>query len=231
MAIFAIGDLHLAHGQQKPMDVFGGHWENHVPRLGENWLQSVKENDLAVICGDISWAMQLAEAQPDFDWLAGLPGMKVMIRGNHDYWWGSISKVRSALPPSLYAIQNDHFCWGEWTICGTRGWICPGGEGFDNDHDQKIYLREVERLRLSLKSAAGAGSGQIICALHFPPFSRTNQPSGFSGLLEEYGVKKCVFGHIHDKWRDQIFQGLRGGVEYIFVAADGLGFRPKRVAD
>ena len=227
MAIFAIGDLHLAHGQHKPMDIYGEHWANHVQRLSENWLEAVKKSDLVIVAGDISWAMQLSEAQPDFDWLAKLPGTKVLIRGNHDYWWSSISRVRSALPPSIYALQNDHFTWEVWTICGTRGWICPGEEGFENDQDQKIYLREVERLRLSLKSAAEAEAKQIICALHFPPFNRTNQPSAFSDLLEAYAVTKCVFGHIHDSGRDQIFQRIRGGVEYLFVAADGLDFRPK----
>lgn len=227
MAIFAIGDLHLAHGQHKPMDIFGEHWTNHVQRLSENWLESVKKSDLVIVVGDISWAMQLSEVLPDFDWLAKLPGTKVLIRGNHDYWWSSIGKVRSALPPSVYALQNDHFTWEDWTICGTRGWVCPDEEGFDKDQDQRIYLREVERLRLSLKSAAGAEAEQIICALHFPPFNRTNQPSAFSDLLETYAVKKCVFGHIHDSGRDQIFQGLRSGVEYLFVAADGLDFRPK----
>ncbi len=231
MAIFAIGDLHLAHGQHKPMDVFGEQWANHVQRLSENWLQTVAGNDLVIVAGDISWAMQLSEALSDFAWLAKLPGTKVLIRGNHDYWWSSIGKVRSALPPSVYALQNDHFTWEEWTICGTRGWICPGDEGFDNDQDQKIYRREVERLQLSLQSAAGAEAEQIICALHFPPFNRSNQPSAFSDLLEAAAVKLCVFGHIHDSGRDQIFQGLRGGVEYHFVAADGLEFKPKLLVE
>jgi uncharacterized protein len=229
VAIYAIGDLHLAHGRHKPMDIFGEHWVNHVQRLSENWLQAVTDKDLVILAGDISWAMQLPEALPDLAWLAQLPGTKVMIRGNHDYWWSSIGKVRAALPASIYALQNDYFTWEEWAICGTRGWICPGDEGFDNDQDQKIYLREVERLRLSLNSAAGAEAEQIICALHFPPFNRANQPSAFTNLLEESAVKKCVFGHIHDNGRDQIFQGFRGGVEYLFVAADGIDFKPQLV--
>jgi len=231
VAIFAIGDLHLAHSQPKPMGIFGEHWTNHVQLLREKWLQVVTEKDLVIIAGDISWAMHLSAALPDLNWLARLPGTKIMIRGNHDYWWSSIGKVRSKLPSSVYALQNDHFTWEEWTICGTRGWICPGDEGFDNEQDQKIYLREVERLRLSLKSAAGTEAEKIICVLHFPPFNRINQPSAFSDLLEASAVNKCVFGHIHDSGRDQIFQGVRGGVEYLFVAADGLQFRPKLVVD
>jgi len=231
MAIFAIADLHLAQSGHKPMDIFGEHWINHVQRLKDNWLEVVKDRDLVIIAGDISWAMQLSEALPDLQWLAELPGTKVLIRGNHDYWWSSIGKVRAALPASIYALQNDHYIWEEWAICGTRGWICPGDEGFENDQDQKIYLREIERLRLSLTSAARADAGKIIGALHFPPFNRSNQPSSFSELLEEYDVKKAVFGHIHDSGRDQIFQGLRNGVEYHFVAADGLEFKPKLLVE
>jgi len=231
MAIFAIADLHLAQSRHKPMDIFGEHWINHVQRLKDNWLEVVKDRDLVIVAGDISWAMQLSEALPDLQWLAELPGTKVLIRGNHDYWWSSIGKVRVALPDSIHALQNDHFTWEEWAICGTRGWICPGDEGFDNDQDQKIYLREVERLRMSLNCAARANAEQIIGAVHFPPFNRSNQPSSFSELLEEYGVKKSVFGHIHDSGRDQIFQGLRNGVEYHFVAADGLDFKPKLLVE
>jgi len=231
LAIFAIADLHLAHSRHKPMDVFGELWKDHVQRLAENWRQAVKADDLVIVAGDISWAMQLYDATPDFDWLTKQPGTKVLVRGNHDYWWSSIGKVRSALPPSVYALQNDHFIWEQWVICGTRGWVCPGEEGFDSNQDQKIYLREVERLRLSLLSAQKNKAQQIICALHYPPFSRTNQPSAFSDLLEEYAVKKCVFGHIHDSGRDQIGQGLRNGVEYHFVAADGLDFKPKFLTD
>jgi len=231
MAIFAIADLHLAQSRHKPMDIFGEHWINHVQRLKDNWLEVVKDRDLVIVAGDISWAMQLSEALPDLQWLAELPGTKVLIRGNHDYWWSSIGKVRAALPGSIYALQNDHFTWEEWVICGTRGWICPGDEGFDNDQDQKIYLREVERLRLSLNSASRADAGKIIGVLHFPPFNRSNQPSFFSELLEEYGVKKAVFGHIHDSGRDQILQGLRNSVEYHFVAADGLDFKPKLLVE
>jgi uncharacterized protein len=231
LAIYAIGDLHLAHSQNKPMDIFGEHWADHVEHLRINWVEVVGEKDLVVIAGDISWAMQLTDALPDFKWLAELPGTKLLVRGNHDYWWSTIGKVRAALPPAVFALQNDHFTWEGWSICGTRGWICPGEDGFDSDHDQKIYLREVQRLQLSLQDSVQKGSAPILCALHFPPFNRSNQPSAFTDLLETYKVKKCVFGHIHDSGRDYVFQGLRGGVEYHFVAADGLNFRPKLMVD
>ncbi len=213
------------------MDIFGEQWANHVDRLRTNWVEDVGENDLVIIAGDISWAMHLADALPDFNWLAELPGTKLLVRGNHDYWWSAIGKVRAALPSSLFALQNDHFPWEGWAICGTRGWICPGEDGFDSDHDQKIYQRELFRLKLSLEHSRQAGAAPIICALHFPPFNRLNQPSEFTALLEHYGVKKCVFGHIHDSGRDYIFQGRQNGVEYHFVAADGLDFRPKLMVE
>ncbi len=226
MAIFAIGDLHLSQEQDKPMDIFGSEWESHAIKIKENWDRVVGEDDLVIIAGDISWAMHLADAIPDLQWLAELKGTKLLIKGNHDYWWNSIGKVRSQLPPSLYALQNDHFPWDSRVVCGTRGWICPGEEGFDNEHDQKLYLREVQRLQLSLESSSRDSFSDIIVALHFPPYNRNGQPSAFTRLLERYKVKICVFGHIHDSGRDYIFQGNRNGVEYRFVAADGIDFTP-----
>lgn len=230
MAIFAIGDLHLSHDRHKPMDIFGGEWENHAEKIGENWNRVVGSADLVVVVGDISWAMHLSAALPDLQWLAALKGTKVLIRGNHDYWWSSIGKVRRQLPSSVFALQNDFFIWENEAICGTRGWVCPGEEGFDNDHDQKIYQREVSRLRLSLASAKMKSLPIRIAALHFPPFNRRGQPSDFTALLEEYAVKICVFGHIHDHGRNEIFQGERGGVTYRFAAADGIGFEPLLLA-
>lgn len=229
MAIYVIGDLHLSHGQDKPMDLFGDQWENHPKKIMENWNRVVEPADLVIVAGDISWAMQLQEAASDFGWLESLTGTKLLIKGNHDYWWTTISKVRAALPPSIKALQNDHYRWGEYAICGTRGWICPGEEGFTNEDDQKIYLREVQRLRLSLESALNAGLKKIIAVLHFPPFNRTNQPSDFTALLEEHRVEICAFGHIHDVGRDYIFQGLHEGVNYRFAAADGINFTPLRL--
>jgi uncharacterized protein len=226
MGIFAIGDLHLSHGQEKPMDIFGGEWVNHIEKIRHNWDLVVDKDDLVIVAGDISWAMQITEAMPDLHWLAGLKGTKLLIRGNHDYWWSSIGRVRAQLPRSIYALQNDHFVWYGRVICGTRGWLCPGEEGFDNEHDQKIYLREARRLQLSLESTAGETSSEIIVALHFPPFNRKGQSSAFTTLLEQFRVRICIFGHIHDSGRDYIFQGEKNGVEYRFVAADGIDFTP-----
>ena len=226
MAIWAIADLHLSHDQEKPMDIFGPLWENHAAKIAANWRRVVGEEDLVIVAGDISWAMQLSGALADLDWLAALPGRKLLLRGNHDYWWSTITKVRAALPPGMAALQNDHYVFGEWAVCGSRGWLCPGEEGFDSEHDEKIYRRELVRLELSLESARRAGHERIIAALHYPPFNRQASPSGFTELLERYGVSYCVYGHIHDEGREKLFQGRRGGVNYIFVAADGVGFTP-----
>jgi len=229
MAIWAIADLHLSHDRAKPMDIFGPCWENHAEKIAANWRRLVGGDDLVIVAGDISWAMQLSGAADDMNWIAALPGRKLLLRGNHDYWWSSISKVRAALPPGMAALQNDHYVFEDWAICGSRGWICPGEEGFDSEHDEKIYRREIGRLELSLESARLAGRERIVAALHYPPFNRQGSPSGFTGLLERYGVSYCVYGHIHDEGRDRLFQGERGGVNYIFVAADGVDFTPVRV--
>ncbi|OPL10433.1 MAG: hypothetical protein AVO34_03595 [Firmicutes bacterium ML8_F2] len=231
MAIYAIGDLHLSHGLDKPMDIFGPEWAGHTEKIKENWQRVVREKDLVIVVGDISWAMHLYEAAEDLRWLSDLKGTKVIVRGNHDYWWSSISKVRKELPPSVFALQNDHFVWGDYAVCGTRGWICPGEEGFDSDRDQKIYLRETQRLRLSLESAVRSSSSTLIVAIHFPPFPRRGWQSAFTELLEEYGVAACVFGHIHDSGRDYIFQGERNGVRYYFAAADGISFTPLKLVE
>ncbi len=232
MAIYAIGDLHLSHNQKKPMDVFGDRWHNHVDKLALNWDKIVSDQDLVIVAGDISWGMNLEEAGPDIAWLNERKGKKLLIRGNHDYWWSSISKVRAVLPSSVHALQNDHFNFGSWTICGTRGWLCPGEDGFDSEHDQKIYLRELRRLELSLESAKNEGAEKIIVALHYPPFSRKGWESDYTELMENNcQVKICVFGHIHDEGRSQIFKGCKRGINYIFVAADGIDFKPFLLKD
>lgn len=229
MAVFALGDLHLSHKHDKPMDIFGDGWVNHSEKIRANWNNTVGDDDLVIVPGDISWAMHLPEALPDLLWLAQLKGSKLLIRGNHDYWWSSIGKVRENLPPSIYALQNDHLAWDNLAICGTRGWICPGEVGFENGHDRKIYSREGQRLRLSLDSARRKSFTDLIVALHFPPFNRKGESSVFTEILEEYAVRICVFGHVHDQGRDQIFQGVKNDVNYQFVAADGLEFTPKKL--
>ena len=229
MAIFALGDLHLSNHRHKPMDIFGEKWENHPRKISSAWNRIVNASDLVIVAGDISWAMHLEEAAPDLAWLAALPGQKLILRGNHDYWWKAISKVRQALPAGMHALQNDSYTWNGWSICGTRGWLCPGEEGFDPVEDGKIYRREAGRLKLSLQSAIRDGCRQIVTALHFPPFNRYQEPSLFTEMMEQAGVAKCVFGHIHGPGWENVFSGTLRGIEYYFVAADAAGFSPVRI--
>ncbi len=226
MAIWGMGDLHLSFKVNKPMDVFGAEWENHVEKIRAEWEKYVNEEDLVIIPGDISWAMYLQEAVYDLQWIGGLAGKKLLLRGNHDYWWNSISKVRQALPQSVYALQNDHFNWEGWAVCGSRGWICPGEPRFDETNDYRLYQRELHRLELSLKSAYNEGHRQIITAMHFPPFNLHKEPSDFTRLMFDYGVKICIYGHLHAEAKKNAYEGVLNGIRFIFVSADKLAFRP-----
>jgi len=229
MRIFAIGDLHLSLSSDKPMDVFGSNWDNHSERVAQAWKDAVEPNDLVLIPGDISWAMQLKDAEADIRFIGDLPGRKVIMRGNHDYWWNSVSKVRSILPKDMWALQNDAVELENVVIAGSRGWMCPGSAGFDGEEDKRIYEREVLRLELSLSKAEKGKP--VIGMLHYPPFNERRQPSGFTELFEKYGVKTVVYGHLHGKSCRNAFEGERNGVEYILCSADHLEFNPKLIAE
>lgn len=223
MKIFAISDLHLSNSCDKPMDVFGGNWENYTEKIIANWNEKVSEDDLVLIAGDISWAMKLEEAQDDLKWIDQLPGKKIIIKGNHEYWWKSISAVRAILPESIMAIQNDAIKIGKYIICGTRGWTVPE-EGKDfSDEDMKIYKREVERLKLTLMFAKNMREegNEIIAMMHFPPFNSDKQSSEFTKLFEEYGVNKVVFGHIHG-YTNCPLKTTINGIEYYFTSCDHI---------
>ena len=158
MAIYAIGDLHFPGGQEKPMNVFGSHWDDHVSQILANWRQTVSDDDLVLIPGDISWAMHFDQAKEDLSLVASLPGEKVLLRGNHDYWWSSIGKLRAWLPAGMYAVQNDSISWNGVTICGTRGWVFPTEMNPLNEQDEKIYNRELIRLELRCSRRQSATS-------------------------------------------------------------------------
>ncbi len=228
MKVFAIGDLHLSGGTDKPMDVFGPVWQNHAERIANAWMDIVSQEDLVLLPGDFSWAMHLSQVRGDMEWLAALPGTKLMIRGNHDYWWNSVTQVRSALPSSTFVLQNDCFSFQGLHIAGTRGWVCPGSAVFSED-DQKIYDRELLRLGLSLSSLPQ--KGHRIAMLHYPPFNENRSPSGFSEQLECAGIDLVVYGHLHGKSCRGGFEGIRNGVEYRLVSADHIGFKPKCVLE
>lgn len=231
MRIFAISDLHLPGGQAKPMDVFGAHWEDHWHRIKKNWEILVTPQDIVLIPGDISWAMTLEDAMEDLDDIGSLPGEKVLIKGNHDYWWSSVSRLRERLHESIHVIQNDSFVSAGkpgLAFCGTRGWTTPGAREF-TDHDQKIFNRELNRLKLSLDSAKGAES--IIVLLHFPPFDDRGRESEVSQLIKQYPVEHVIFGHLHGDSLRGVIEGEIGGLIYHLVSCDYLNFNPKRIIE
>jgi predicted phosphohydrolase len=226
MQIYAIADLHLSLTSEKPMDVFGEAWRGHAEKLERNWRERVTQDDLVLIPGDISWAMQLSGALPDLSFIGSLPGKKILLKGNHDYWWSAIGRVRSSLPDGMRAIQNDSIVEGDIGFCGTRGWLCPGSNNFDAE-DQKIYSRELDRLTLSLNSLKPVKTK--IAMLHFPPFADKEKGSGFTERMEAAGVQIVLYGHLHGEANRHAFEGERNGIVYHCVAADKLDFSPKLI--
>jgi len=232
MAIYAISDLHLALSVDKPMDVFGARWSNYMDRLEENWRSTVDTNDYVLIPGDISWATYLSQAYKDFSFIEQLPGIKIISKGNHDYWWTTKNKLDKFLSEngfsSIHFMHNNSFTIEDTAVCGTRGWEMPGEDGF-NAEDAKIYSRELQRLELSLKSAVVPDNGRLIAAMHFPVFNSKGVFSEFLGIMEKYCVQLCIYGHLHGEAHKYAVEGMVRGVEFRLVAADRLGFRPLRL--
>lgn len=232
--LFAISDLHLSGGQEKPMKVFGACWDNHPTCLFTAWRETVDPVDFVLVPGDISWAMRLNEVACDLASLGELPGHIVISRGNHDYWWQSLRQVREALPPNMFALQNDclPLAGSEWVVCGTRGWQLPeqGGANTTNATDKKIYERELMRLEMSLQAAKRIGAKRLIAMMHFPPAQQDGKPTGFTSLLERYEVEKCVYGHLHGEATRYALHGNHRGVTYQLVSADFLNFKPLHLA-
>ena len=221
MAVFAISDLHLP-ARQKPMDVFGAHWANHFDKISKDWRARVRNEDIVLLPGDLTWAMHLEEAMEDVRRVGELPGKKLILRGNHDYWWSAIGRVRRALPENMFAIQNDAMLLDGILFAGTRGWTIPGADA-DPD-DVRIYNRERLRLEMSMKAARRIdANAPIVAMLHYPPLMESAK--GFSDILENYGVADCVYGHLHGASIAGAVRGLRGGVRYHQVSCDGLDFK------
>lgn len=221
MKIYAISDLHMCLNGSKPMDVFGTKWHNYLEKIFADWEKKVTDDDVVLIGGDISWAMDLDEAIKDIRTLVPLKGKKVFVRGNHDYWWKSISRIRNSLPEGFYALQNDCVKFGKTIICGTRGWCVEGSPDF-KEQDRKIYLREAERLKLALSAAEKIkeeGDG-IIALIHYPPFNVRRENSLFTDLFEKYGVSDVVYGHLHGKDCRTDLKIEKNGVRYILTSCD-----------
>lgn len=229
MRVFAIADPHLSSRQPKPMDIFGPGWQGHPDRFFAGWRERVSDGDLVLVPGDISWALKFEDALQDLLDINALPGTKVLLRGNHDYWWPSISQLRRQLPEGMYAIQNDAVRVGEYRVAGSRGWLCPGAHGF-TDSDRKIYMRELQRLRLSLEAANRLGEGPLLVMLHFPPTNAFGERSEVIDLLLEHEPAAVVYGHVHGEAADSE-PAASFGLPLYFVAADALGFRPRLIPD
>ena len=227
MSLYVIGDLHLALGCDKPMDVFGGRWENYVEKIKEGFA-SLSPEDTTVLCGDLSWGMDLAGAREDFLFVHALPGRKIILKGNHDYWWTTAAKAQKFFAEngvdSIGILNNNCHFYGEYAICGTRGWFPEAGQG--EEHDRKIMARELLRLEASLKAA---GEREKLVFLHYPPKLRSYECTELVDLLCAYGVKHCWYGHLHSSGRRLAFEGEHRGIRFRLVSADHLRFVPEKI--
>lgn len=220
MALWTIGDLHLSHGTDKPMDIFGDRWKDHDIKIKQDWIQKVDPEDTVVIPGDFSWAINLQEAKEDFAYLHSLPGHKILLKGNHDYWWETVSKMTKFLKELEYDdisfLLNNHYVYGEYAICGTRGWTLEG------ENHEKMIAREVARLKLSLESAPA--DLKKIVFLHYPPIFANQQCMPMIELMREFGVNECFYGHLHGISIPNAVQGEHFGINFSLVSADSLDF-------
>lgn len=224
MRVFAISDLHLSINNPKPMNIFGPTWENYVDDIFADWDKKVTDDDMVIVAGDISWAMNLEDAVCDLELIGKNKGKKMIVRGNHDYWWSTISKVRGVLPPNFYALQNDAIKIEDKVFCGSRAWSVPE-KGEPTPEDKKILDREVIRLRMSFEKAkALATNGEkIIAILHYPPFNSKREDSDFTRLIEEFGITTVVYGHLHGNQCKSDLIVNKNGVTYYLTSCDKLG--------
>lgn len=224
MALYAIGDLHLCLGAPKPMDVFGGAWVGYMDKLRQG-LSVIGPEDTTVLLGDLSWALDLASAQADFAWINQIPGRKILLKGNHDYWWSTAAKFQKFCGESgfenMALLNNNCFFYDGWAICGTRGWFFE--EERSGQHDEKVFKRELIRLEASLKAA---GDREKMVFLHYPPRYRGYVCQPIVDLLKGYGVRRCFYGHLHGGSHKLAVEGPWDGVEYRLVSADYLSFQP-----
>lgn len=229
MALYAIGDLHLCLGAPKPMDIFGGAWVGYMEKLKEG-MSVIGPEDTTVLLGDLSWALDLPSSAADFEWINSIPGRKIILKGNHDYWWSTAAKFNKFCQENgfenLYLLNNNCYEYGDYAICGTRGWFFE--EDRSGQHDEKVFKRELIRLEASLKTA---GEKTKYVFLHYPPRYKGYECGEILALLEKYDVKRCFYGHLHGGSHKLAMEGLWDGVDFKLCAADYLGFKPFKVFD
>ena len=228
MSIYVIGDLHLSFSVDKPMDIFGDLWENHTEKLKNNWIEKVKESDTVILPGDFSWATYIEETKEDFEFLNSLPGKKILSKGNHDYWWTTVTSMKKFLKDNNFEnidfLYNNSFLIENKIICGTRGWI----NTFHSAENYKILKRENERLKLSLEKGINefGENKDIIVFMHYPPFYKEPVPEeiDFIKTMKKYNVKKCYYGHLHTESHKDAIEGKIDGIEYRLISSDYLKF-------
>ena len=224
MALYAIGDRHLCLGAAKPMDVFGGNWVGYMDSLREG-LSVIGQQDTTVLLGDLSWALDIDSAKPDFTFINEIPGRKIILKGNHDYWWSTVAKFNKFCDDNgftnQFILNNNCYEYENWAICGTRGWFFD--QARSTEHDEKVFKRELIRLETSLKAA---GERNKMVFLHYPPLYKGYECREILELLEKYEVRRCFYGHLHGPSHKMAMEGLWNGVEFRLVSADYIGFKP-----
>ncbi|MGO1470717.1 MAG: metallophosphoesterase [Tissierella sp.] len=223
--IYGIGDLHFDYSKQKPMDIFGDNWLDHEDQIIKSWKDKVEKEDIVLIPGDISWALKLEQAQLDLKRIDDLPGKKVFIKGNHDYWWQSLKKINDLNLKSLFFIQNNSYIYKNIGIGGTRGWNSRDSDFF-TEKDEKIFRREVLRLRNSLSSIE-KNVEKKIAMMHYPPFDMNLKPNEFVEVMKEFNIDLCIYGHLHSEGHKYIVEGELEGIEFHCVSSDYLKFQLK----
>lgn len=230
MALYAMGDFHLSFSAGKSMDMFGSVWKNHVKKIEKYCNKRIRTEDTLVVTGDHSWGRKLAECAPDLEFIASLPGRKILLRGNHDMFWDAkkTEKLNALYQDRLYFLQNNFYVYGDYALVGSKGYCYEGKDSYE--HFEKIRDRELDRLKVSFGKAVEAGYQKFIMFLHYPPTSIGEQESCFTRLAEEYGAEQVVYSHCHgaDCFGDS-FRGMVNGVEYSLVSSDYLKFKPVKI--
>lgn len=226
MAIYVIGDLHLSFSTNKPMDIFGRNWQNYEEKIKKDWLLKVKPEDTVILPGDFSWAMYLNETEKDFEFINNLPGKKILLKGNHDYWWTTVTSMRKYIKEENFEnidfLYNNSYEIENKIIAGTKGWNIS-----DEQEDIRLTKREVARLELSIKSGIEkyGNDKEIIVFMHYPPLTKTNIDTDYTRLMKKYGIKRCYYGHLHANSIKDAVEGNVDGIEYKLVSSDGLDFK------